>query len=80
MMPEAEAPGGHEIELVGDLTGILLLAEADMTKPPRITRAGSGAMVAGACNHLKLRLLSAYRALLEQSALAWSRGLLRSAA
>lgn len=38
------------------------------------------ALVAGAGNHLKLRLLSAYRAFLERSALAWSRGLLRSAA
>jgi len=40
----------------------------------------SVSVVAGACNHLKLRLLSAYRSLLERSALAKSRGLLRSAA
>ena len=59
MVPEEGAPGGHEIELVGDLAGILLLAEADMTKPSRMARAGVGlgsdTVVAGACGHLKLQ-------------------------
>ncbi|WP_423209262.1 hypothetical protein [Paracoccus yeei] len=32
MLPEASAPGGHEIELVGELAGILALSEADMSK------------------------------------------------
>ncbi|WP_423208842.1 recombinase family protein [Paracoccus yeei] len=52
MLPEASAPGGHEIELVGELAGILALSEADMTKPPRLARAGksveSDSVVAGA--------------------------------
>ena len=46
MMPEAAAPGGHHVELVGELAGILGLAEGktspeqmDMTKPPRSARA-----------------------------------------
>ncbi|RGP35143.1 recombinase family protein [Pseudotabrizicola alkalilacus] len=51
MVPTPDAPGGHEIELVGDLAGILQLSEADMTKPPRMARAGvsdrSVTMVAG---------------------------------
>ena len=47
MVPEAAAPGGHHVELVGELAGILGLAERglttegpDMTKPPRLARAG----------------------------------------
>ncbi|WP_240904498.1 hypothetical protein [Rhodobacter sp. SGA-6-6] len=41
---------------------------------------GELVLVAGASNHLKLRLLSAYRSILEHSVLAKSSGLLRSAA
>src|SRR5690606_14984507 len=52
MVPEPDAPGGHEIELLGELAGILALSEADTTKPPRLARAGksveSETMVAGA--------------------------------
>ena len=48
MLPEASAPGGHEIELVGELAGILALSVADMTKPPQSARVGSDSMVAGA--------------------------------
>lgn len=52
MVPEPDAPGGHEIELAGELAGILNLAEADMTKPPRLARASNSfeleTMVAGA--------------------------------
>lgn len=51
MLPESTAPGGHEIELVGELAGILALSEADMRKPPRLARAGSETLVAGARNH-----------------------------
>nr|WP_281348989.1 zinc ribbon domain-containing protein [Paracoccus limosus] len=50
MVPAAGAPGGHEIELIGELAGILALSEADMTKPPLMARVGfnkSGTMVAG---------------------------------
>ena len=54
MVPEPDAPGGHEIKLLGELAGILALSEADTTKPPRLARAGksveSGTMVAGARN------------------------------
>jgi hypothetical protein len=43
---------GHQLELVGDLAGILDLGALDMTKPPRLARAGvvskSDLLVAGA--------------------------------
>ena len=48
MMPDAGAPNGHHIELSGELAGILALGEPETTKPPRIARAGSVTMVAGA--------------------------------
>ena len=52
MIPTADAPDGHRIEVVGDLAGILALSEPDMTKPPRFARGcnsvESGTMVAGA--------------------------------
>ncbi|MFE3837736.1 hypothetical protein ABNX41_11655, partial [Rhodobacteraceae bacterium PA1-206B] len=55
MVPAPGIPGGHEIELVGELARILNLAEADMTKPPHGARAGVGSrsdtVVAGACGH-----------------------------
>ncbi|MFG6634299.1 recombinase family protein, partial [Sulfitobacter sp. 1A09132] len=47
MMPSADAPNGHQIELSGDLAGILALGDADTTKPPRLARAWSETMVAG---------------------------------
>ncbi|WP_229582893.1 recombinase family protein [Paracoccus sp. S-4012] len=47
MIPDALAPGGHRIELVGELAAILALEGADMTKPSRMARAGSGTVVAG---------------------------------
>jgi len=40
MVPAANVPDGHEIELRGALAGILSLWEADMTRPPRFARAG----------------------------------------
>ena len=52
MVPAPGIPGGHQIELVGELAGILNLSEADMTKPLHGARAGVGlksdTMVAGA--------------------------------
>jgi site-specific DNA recombinase len=48
MIPDASAPSGHRIELVGELAGILALQDADLTKPSRLARAGSGTLVAGA--------------------------------
>ena len=54
VLPDAAAPGGHHVELVGELAGILDLAEGqagidrlDMTKPSHIARAGSVSVVAG---------------------------------
>ncbi|RDD96185.1 recombinase family protein [Paracoccus pantotrophus] len=58
MVPETSAPGGHEIELLGELAGILALSETDTTKPPHLARARNSVesvkMVAGADNHLHL--------------------------
>ncbi|WP_240637656.1 recombinase family protein [Paracoccus aestuarii] len=60
MMPEADAPGGHHVELVGELAGILGLAEGragisrpDMRKPRRLAGADDESLtvVAGARNH-----------------------------
>lgn len=49
MIPEQSAPGGHRIELVGELAAILALGDADMQNPAR-GGAGvrSGTLVAGA--------------------------------
>ena len=47
MVPAADAPDGHRIELSGDLAGILVLGDADTTKPSRMARAWSETMVAG---------------------------------
>ncbi|WP_380711138.1 zinc ribbon domain-containing protein, partial [Sinirhodobacter huangdaonensis] len=33
MVPEPSAPGGHQLDLIGDLAGILDLGALDMTKP-----------------------------------------------
>ncbi|PZX46010.1 hypothetical protein LX76_04711, partial [Cereibacter changlensis] len=40
MIPDATAPDGHRIDLAGALANIMALGGADMTKPPRIARAG----------------------------------------
>lgn len=54
MVPEADAPGGHHVELVGELAGILGLAEGaagggrpDMQKPRRLAEAETVTVVAG---------------------------------
>lgn len=51
MIPEAEAPGGHRMEPIGESAVILAIADGrqgpDMPKPPRLARAGSETMVAG---------------------------------
>lgn len=54
MIPDADAPNGHRIELAGELAGILSLGEADTTKPA--TRAGVRqiTMVAGGRNRRNL--------------------------
>tara|TARA_R110002033_G_scaffold133442_3_gene173493 strand:+ start:827 stop:1306 length:480 start_codon:yes stop_codon:yes gene_type:complete len=48
MMPDADEPNGHLIELSGELAGILVLGEPETTKPSREARAWSVTMVAGA--------------------------------
>ncbi|MDB6453759.1 hypothetical protein [Falsirhodobacter sp. 20TX0035] len=57
MIPEVGAPGGHRIELIGELARILSLTEDghvsnghmwNSKKPPRLARAGSETLVAGA--------------------------------
>ncbi|WP_220154682.1 hypothetical protein, partial [Paracoccus pantotrophus] len=51
----------HEIELLGELAGILALSETDTTKPPHLARARNSVesvkMVAGARNQRYLRLV-----------------------
>ncbi len=47
MIPDADVPTGHRIELAGELAGILALGEADTTKPPRCEGFKSETMVAG---------------------------------
>ena len=48
MVPDADAPNGHHIELVGELAGILSLGELDTTKPARVAGFKSETVVAGA--------------------------------
>jgi site-specific DNA recombinase len=48
MVPVADAPGGHQLELVGELAGITALGLAESTKPPLFAGALSETMVAGA--------------------------------
>jgi site-specific DNA recombinase len=52
MVPALGVPGGHEIELIGELAGILTLGEPDIAKPRRLVGAvdpfESKTMVAGA--------------------------------
>jgi hypothetical protein len=48
MVPDADAPNGHHIELAGELAGILALGEAQTTKPAASAGLRSVTMVAGA--------------------------------
>ncbi len=48
MVPDRAAPGLHQIELIGELAGILALSDADTTKPPRMQGLKSVSLVAGA--------------------------------
>ena len=47
MIPDADAPNGHIIELAGELAGILSLGALDTTKPPRCEGFKSETLVAG---------------------------------
>lgn len=77
LSPNSE--GGLDIDLHGDLAGILSLATAKKgaDQGPDLQQVK---MVAGACNHLNLRLLSTYRRLLDQLAREDRSGLFRAAA
>lgn len=61
MVPDADASGGHHIELIGELAGILSLSEAGMTKSPQMARNVCAVeletMVAGTHNQRYLRLV-----------------------
>ncbi|MGO4910501.1 hypothetical protein ACEN2J_19575 [Pseudorhodobacter sp. W20_MBD10_FR17] len=48
MIPDADAPNGHRIELAGELSGILSLGDVDTTKPATSAGLRSETMVAGA--------------------------------
>ncbi|WP_254604272.1 hypothetical protein [Leisingera sp. ANG59] len=48
MVPDADAPGGHQLELVGELAGLMALGSPESKKPPRFAEAWSEALVAGA--------------------------------
>ena len=47
MVPDADAPNGHHIELAGEFPGILGLGAAEPTRPAQYARAGSISLVAG---------------------------------
>ncbi|KIC09570.1 hypothetical protein RA19_14675 [Leisingera sp. ANG-M1] len=35
MVPDADAPGGHQLKLVGELAGIMALDQPESKKPPK---------------------------------------------
>ncbi|KID07493.1 recombinase family protein, partial [Leisingera sp. ANG1] len=41
MVPEADAPGGHQLELVGELAGLMALGSPESKKPPLFAEAWS---------------------------------------
>ena len=47
MVPDADAPGGHQLELVGELAGLMSLGNPESKKPPLFARAWSETVVAG---------------------------------
>ncbi|MBY5978523.1 recombinase family protein [Phaeobacter italicus] len=47
MVPEANAPGGHQLELVGELAGLMALGRPESKKPPLFVEACSLKLVAG---------------------------------
>jgi len=47
MVPDADAPNGHHIELAGELAGILALGEVQTTRPAASAGLKSVTMVAG---------------------------------
>ncbi|WP_027245688.1 recombinase family protein [Leisingera daeponensis] len=48
MVPDGAAPGGHQLELVGELAGLMALGSPESKKPPLFAGAWSETMVAGA--------------------------------
>lgn len=47
MIPDAEAPGGHHIELEGELVAIMALGSAGNATGPQSAKVRSGTVVAG---------------------------------
>ncbi len=48
MVPDGAAPGGHQLELVGELAGLMALGIPESKKPPLFAEAWSETVVAGA--------------------------------
>ncbi|WP_259994568.1 recombinase family protein [Leisingera sp. M523] len=48
MVPDADAPGGHQLELIGELAGLMALGQPESKKPPLFAEAWSETVVAGA--------------------------------
>ena len=48
MVPDGAAPVGHQLELVGELAGLMALGQPESKKPPLVARAWSETVVAGA--------------------------------
>ena len=48
MVPDADSAGGHQLELVGELAGLMALGGPESKKPPLVARAWSETVVAGA--------------------------------
>ena len=48
MVPDADAPGGHQLELIGELAGLMALGSPESKKPPLFAGAWSERVVAGA--------------------------------
>ncbi|WP_084294525.1 recombinase family protein [Leisingera aquimarina] len=48
MVPDGAAPGGHQLELVGELAGLMALGNPESRKPPLFAETWSETLVAGA--------------------------------
>ncbi|WP_259995115.1 hypothetical protein [Leisingera sp. M523] len=48
MVPDGPAPGGYQLELVGELAGLMALGQPKSKKPPHFAEAWLETLVAGA--------------------------------